>query len=147
MMQMVRTGVSLCVVLLLAGSARGATLNVAAGGNLQAAIDAARPGDTIVLQAGATFNGPFRLRVKNGTTPIIIRSSSGDASLPAAGQRITPAAAPLLAKIRSTTAGAAMRTDPGATYWTLLFLEFLPSSSTSSARSSNATSLRFPRGR
>ena len=53
--------------------------------------------------------------------------------LPAAGQRITPAAAPLLAKIRSTTAGPAMRTDPGATYWTLKFLEFLPSSSTSSA--------------
>ena len=44
-----------------------ATLTVNAGGDLQAAIDAAHPGDTIVLQAGATFNGPFRLRVKNGT--------------------------------------------------------------------------------
>ena len=71
--------------------------------------------------------------MKNGTTPITIRSSSADSVLPAAGQRITPAAAPLLAKIRSTTAGPAMRTDPGATYWTLQFLEFLPSSSTSSA--------------
>ena len=55
------------------------------------------------------------------------------AQLPAAGVRITPAAAPLLAKIRSTTAGPAMRTDSGATYWTLKFLEFLPSSSSGSA--------------
>ena len=133
MVQVVRTGVSICVAMLLAGHAMGATLNVPAGGDLQAAIDAARPGDTILLQAGATFNGPFRLRVKNGTTPITIRSSSADSVLPAAGQRITPAAAPLLARIRSTTAGPAMRTDPGATYWTLQFLEFLPTSSTSSA--------------
>ena len=32
---------------------RGAILNVAAGGNLQAALDKAQLGDTIVLQAGA----------------------------------------------------------------------------------------------
>ena len=123
----------LAIVLAAATSASAATLTVNAGGDLQAAIDAAKPGDTIVLQAGATFNGPFKLRVKRGATPITIRSSSADAVLPAAGVRITPAAAPLLARIRSTTAGPAMRTDPGATYWTLKFLEFLPSSSTSSA--------------
>ncbi|MGH9140801.1 MAG: carbohydrate-binding protein [Vicinamibacterales bacterium] len=114
-------------------SASAATLTVNAGGNLQAAIDAAHPGDTIILQAGATFDGPFKLRVKGGSTPIVIRSSSADALLPASGERITPAAAPLLAKIRSTTAGPAVRTDPGATYWTLRFLEFLPTSSNSSA--------------
>jgi len=44
----------------------GAKLNVAAGGNLQAALDKAQPGDTIVLQAGATFRGPFRLPNKAG---------------------------------------------------------------------------------
>ena len=127
--------VELCLAIALtaAVSASAATLTVNAGGDLQAAIDAARPGDTIVLQAGATFNGPFKLRAKGGTTPIIIRSSSADTLLPPSGVRITPSAAPLLAKIRSTTAGPAMRTDPGATYWTLQWLEFLPSSSTSSA--------------
>jgi hypothetical protein len=127
--------IELCLVFALASavSATAATLTVNAGGNLQAAIDAAHPGDTIVLQAGATFNGPFKLRAKGGTTPITIRSSTADALLPPAGQRITPAASPLLAKIRSTTAGTGIRTDPGATYWTLKFLEFLPSSSTSSA--------------
>ena len=127
--------VELCLVIALAcvAPASAATLTVNAGGNLQAAIDAARPGDTIVLQAGATFDGPFRLRAKGGTTPITIRSSTPDAQLPGAGVRITPAAAPLLANIRSTTAGPAMRTDPGATYWMLRFLEFLPSSSSGSA--------------
>src|SRR4051812_7916324 len=126
---------ALCLALAIVCSvpASAATLTVSAGGDLQAAIDAARPGDTIVLQAGATFNGPYKLRVKGGTTPIVIRSSSADSALPAAGTRITPAAAPLLAKIRSTTAGPAMKTDSGASYWTLRFLEFLPGSSTSSS--------------
>ena len=36
MVQVVRTGVSICVVMLLAGHAMGATLNVPAGGDLQA---------------------------------------------------------------------------------------------------------------
>ena len=58
----------------------GATLTVNAGGNLQAAIDAAQPGDTILLQAGATFTGPFTLRAKNGTAYITIRSSTPDCS-------------------------------------------------------------------
>jgi hypothetical protein len=125
--------VELCLVFAAAASASAATLTVNAGGSLQAAIDAARPGDTIVLQAGATFDGPFKLRAKGGTTPIIIRSSSADSSLPAAGVRIGKSAAPLLAKLRSTTAGPAIKTDSGASYWTLRFLEFLPSSSTSSS--------------
>ena len=33
----------------------GKTINVAAGGDVQAAIDQSRPGDVIKLQAGATF--------------------------------------------------------------------------------------------
>ena len=109
----------------------GATLTVNAGGNLQAAIDAAQPGDTILLQAGATFTGPFTLRAKNGTAYITIRSSTADSQLPPAGTRITPAHAGLLAKIRPGVSGSAIRTVPGASYWRLQFLEFLPSASTS----------------
>ncbi|PYQ92820.1 MAG: hypothetical protein DMF97_21055, partial [Acidobacteria bacterium] len=105
-----------------------------AGGNLQAAIDAAQPGDTILLQAGATFSGAFKLGKKGGSTYITIRSSAPDASLPAPGERITPAYASLLPKIRATNAGAALRVSPGgSSYWRLLFLEFLPASSTASA--------------
>jgi hypothetical protein len=104
---------------------------VNAGGSLQAAIDAAQPGDTIVLQAGATFTGPFTLRAKNGTAYITIRSSTADSLLPPAGTRMTPAHAPLLAKIRPGASGSAIRTVPGASYWRLQFLEILPSASTS----------------
>ena len=44
----------------------GATLVVPAGGDLQAAINAAAPGDTIILEAGATYRGPFILPKKTG---------------------------------------------------------------------------------
>ena len=125
-------GLCLACTLTLAPAASAATLTVNAGGDLQAAIDAAKPGDTIVLQAGATFTGPFKLRAKGGTSFITIQSAP-NAGLPAAGVRITPAAAPLLAKIKSSTGGSAMRTESGATYWRLLLLEFLPGSSTSSS--------------
>ena len=107
-------------------NAWGATLTVAAGGDLQAAIDAAQPGDTIVLQAGATFTGPFKLSAKNGSAYITIRSSTGDSQLPPAGTRITPAQAPLLAKIKPGVSGPAIQTVPGASYWRLQFLEVLP---------------------
>jgi hypothetical protein len=128
-------GLCLALALFLPRVSAAATISVAAGGNLQAAIDAAKPGDVIELQAGATFDGPFKLRAKAGmsaTSRITIRSAMAS-GLPGAGVRISPAAAPLLANIRSTTAGPAMRTDPGAAYWTLMFLEFMPTSSTSSA--------------
>ena len=51
----------------------GATLFVPAGGNLQAALDAAHPGDVVTLQPGATFTGPFTLPVNAGTGWIIVR--------------------------------------------------------------------------
>ena len=64
---------------LAAGYAHASTLTVNAGGDLQAALNAARPGDTILLQAGATFTGNFVLPVKSGsTTDITIRSSAAD---------------------------------------------------------------------
>src|SRR5688572_7314021 len=56
----------------------GATINVAAGGDLQAAINAAMPGDTIRLEAGATFTGTFVLPLKSNPQNlwIVIRSAS-----------------------------------------------------------------------
>jgi hypothetical protein len=127
-----RSFVALCACVLgWTASASAATLTVSAGGNLQAAIDAAKPGDTILLQAGATFAGSFKLPAKGGTTYITIRSSTPDSQLPPPGTRITPASAPLLAKIKSTNAGSAIRTGAGSNYWRLQFLEFAPSSPTS----------------
>ena len=45
------------------------------GSDLQAALDAAFPGDTVTLEAGATFTGNFRLSPKGGAAAITVRSS------------------------------------------------------------------------
>ena len=65
---------------------------VPAEGAVQAAINAAKCGDTIQLQAGATFTGNFTLPSKNCDARhwIIIRSSAPDESLPVEGKRINP---------------------------------------------------------
>jgi hypothetical protein len=107
-------------------------MTVNAGGDLQAAIYAAKPGDTIFIQAGATFTGSYTLPAKGGTAYITIRSAALDSVLPGPGQRMTPAYASALPKIRATTS-AAFRTAAGASYWKLQFLEILPSSSTGGA--------------
>ena len=117
----------ICGAVLCAQAASAATLTVNAGGDLQAALNAAKPGDTILLQAGATFIGNFTLPAKNGTSYITLRSSAPDSALPAAGQRITPAYASLLPKIKVTSSGGtALITAVGASYWRIQFIEFLP---------------------
>ena len=66
----------------------GQTRHVAAGGNLQQAINDAQLGDTIVLAAGATFSGNFTLPNKTtGSGWITIRTSTPEAELPAPGTR------------------------------------------------------------
>ena len=108
----------------LTDSARGATTFVPAGGNLQAAINAARPGDTITLQPGATYVGNFRLPVHGGSTFITIRSAATDDVLPAASGRISPAYSQFLPKLRSGNTAPVIATQPGAAFWRLMFLEF-----------------------
>src|SRR4029077_7792500 len=89
-----------------------ASVLVPAGGNLQAAIDQALPGETIQLAAGATYVGHFRLPrwVGPGTKPITIRTAGAD--VVPAGTRISPANASGLAKLRSPDGSPAMGTDP-----------------------------------
>jgi Putative Ig domain len=72
--------------------APGWTIQVGAGGDLQAALNTAACGDTIELAAGATFAGVFTLPAKpcDDLHWIIIRTSAPDASLPPEGTRITP---------------------------------------------------------
>src|SRR6185503_3112395 len=85
--------VSTLVCLLATGSlASAATISVPAGGELQAALDAAQPGDVITLEPGATYVGNFVLPNKGAVNDFItVRSAAPDASLPPAGTRITPA--------------------------------------------------------
>lgn len=72
--------------------ARGTTIAVAAGGALQSALDSASCGDTITLEAGATFTGLFLIPAKacDAQHWIIVRSSVPDGSLPPEGTRLTP---------------------------------------------------------
>lgn len=72
--------------------APGTTIPVNAGGDLQAALNTAHCGDTIELQAGATFAGSFTLPAKSCDNAhwIIVRSNASDSSLPAEGKRATP---------------------------------------------------------
>ena len=96
---------------------------VRAGDNLQAALDAARAGDEIRLAPGATFTGNFVLSVFEGTAPVTVRTGLPDDELPAAHQRVSPAAAARFAKIVSPNRTAAIRTAPGAHGWRLIALE------------------------
>ncbi|MGD0568938.1 MAG: putative Ig domain-containing protein [Candidatus Sulfotelmatobacter sp.] len=72
--------------------APGSTVSVNAGGDLQSALNSANCGDTIQLQAGATFTGVFTFPAKNCDANhwIIVRTSSDDSLLPAEGSRLTP---------------------------------------------------------
>jgi hypothetical protein len=115
-------------VILSASIATAAEIRVRSGDNLQAALNAAQPGDELLLEPGATFRGNFVLPVKNGTAYITVRSWTDDGQLPAAGVRMTPSFAPLLAKIESPNNAAALRVADGAHHWRLQLLEFLPTS-------------------
>jgi hypothetical protein len=77
---------------------KGQTIYVPAGANLQAALDEVRAGQTVVLQAGATYEGNFTISNKSGTEGINIISSGID-MLPAFGSRVDPTRQPSLARI------------------------------------------------
>ena len=100
---------------------------VPAGGDFQAALDSAEPGDSILLEAGATYTGNFVLRAKSAsaTQYITIRSSAADSSLPPRGVRIDPAYAPHLAKLQSPNSSPALATAPYAHHYRIELLEFL----------------------
>jgi hypothetical protein len=117
--------VTTVIAMLLAPSARAADIPVPAGGNLQVALNAARPGDTILLAAGATYVGNFTLPAHGGTAYVTIRTGGNDTLLPASGARISPAHAPYLAKLRSPNSQPALRTAPRAAYWRVMLLEVL----------------------
>jgi hypothetical protein len=102
----------------------GKTTPVKSGDALQAAIDAAQPGDTLELEAGATFTGPITLpnkSNKSGSDWIVIRTATPDAQLAMPGARVSPALAPKMPKI---VAGESVITvAKGAHHWRLIGLE------------------------
>ena len=106
-----------------APNAKARRIEVAAGGDLQRALDDAEPGDVVLLAPGATFVGPFTLPKKNGNAWITIRSAAPDAALPPEGTRMSPTRAPFLPKIITRGSDPALRTAPGAHHYRLVALE------------------------
>jgi hypothetical protein len=72
--------------------APGKSILVKTSAELTSALDKAVCGDTIQLQAGATFVGSFKIPAKSCDDQhwIILRTSVADQDLPAEGVRITP---------------------------------------------------------
>src|SRR5207248_7075643 len=94
---------------------------VAPSADLQAAVNAAQPGDTLVLAAGATYH-PITLPAKSGDGWIVIRSSAADEL--AAGRRVEPGDAAKMARIVGADGStAAIRTAPGAHHYRIVGLE------------------------
>ncbi len=102
----------------------GTTIAVAAGGDFQAALNQAKPGDVITLQAGSTFTGNFTLRKKSGSGWIVIRSSAPDSSLPPQGTRITPAFASVMPKLITPNENQVLKTEAGAHHYRFIGIEF-----------------------
>jgi hypothetical protein len=108
----------------------GNTITVAAGGNLQTALNNAQLGDTIVLQAGAAFTGPITLPSKSGTGWIYVRSSKYS-NLPAPGTRVSPSdAANMAAIVADSNGGTTIQTSNGAHNFRFIGIEFRPTSGT-----------------
>src|SRR5438105_6309922 len=103
----------------------GNTLTVPAGGDFQAALNNANPGDTIRLAAGASYTGPFTLRNKSGAGWIYIVSSALS-TLPAPGNRVAPAQAPAMPKLWGPWNSPAILTDQSAHNYRFVGIEISP---------------------
>lgn len=100
----------------------GRRINVPAGGDLQGAIDKARGGDVLLLEAGATYQG-VTLPHKPDAGWITIRTSTPDPVFPAPGTRVGPQHAHLMARIVGSPAVAAA---PRAHHYRLIGIAMAP---------------------
>ena len=117
-------------------SSQAATIEVPDGGNLQAAINAANFGDTIILTAGGTYRAPgqqipFMLPAKSGGTgtaaDYITITTSNLHMLPSG--RVSVADRVNMAKIVAIGGRGAFQIAVNAKYWKLVGLEITNESS------------------
>jgi hypothetical protein len=102
----------------------GKTIRVGPRANLQSALNRAQPGDAVLLTAGATYEGNFTLPTRRcGGGWITVRTDTPDDSLPAEGERITPAFSGRLAKIVTPNTQPALKAANPTCQWRLFALE------------------------
>lgn len=98
-------------------------IRVPAGGDLQAAVNRAKSGDVIELQAGATYYGKINLPAKQIADFITIQSSAAK-QLPE-NERVSPSQADLMAKIVTRGKGEpAISAENGAHHYRFVGIEF-----------------------
>jgi hypothetical protein len=99
---------------------------VPAGGDLQAALNAAEPGDEIILTAGGIYTGNFVLPVKPLSTFITVRSSRcGELPL---GVRVNPSQSGLMAQVVTPNVMPVISAPVWSHHWRFQCLEFTQSS-------------------
>lgn len=106
-------------------------INVKAGEDLQAAVDRANFGDTLVLEAGATFTGPIVLPYKgpgtNTDADYITIRTSNLSGIPSEGVRVRPSThAAAMPKIVAPRQSSALTTAPQAHHYKFIGVEFVP---------------------
>ncbi len=116
------TVLALLLPLTPATSRQLTAIRVSAGQDLQAAIDAARAGDVILLASGARFAGNFVLPTHGGADFITIRTDAD--GLPGPGVRTGPSYSGRLAVLQSPNNVPALRTAAGAHHWRIEQVEF-----------------------
>jgi hypothetical protein len=110
----------------------GRVVQVAAGDDLQAALDAARPGDTLELEAGAVFVGNFVLPRKDASDWISIRVGPSSRGLPPQGTRVSPGDLDAMATLTAAS-GALLTAAPGARRYQITGIAFRPARDASRA--------------
>ena len=119
----------------------GKSHKVRTSDELKTALETAVPGDTIVLDANATFTGNFTLPAKpNPGKQWIYLVSSQLASLPVEGARVNPDTdAAHMPKLVTPNAQATLNLPPGANHYRLAGLEVSSSSNEGCGRNSGSS--------
>ena len=103
----------------------GRTINVPPGGDFQAALNAANPGDTIILQSGAAYIGNYKLPNKSGDSYVTV-TTSALTSLPPEDQRISPADSRYLPKLVAAPGDAVLIAANSAHHYRFVGMECTP---------------------